>query len=199
MINSLEYTQGNIQVKIDGHKHVLTPAKTAMVDKNVMIPDPENAGEEIFSHMEKVPEEQKQSKLTNELPIVKAAAKAVFAVNVNSEGIARFNEKNGCVKWNGQVITPESDLTAYPEDIQAFCQAIRTPSTIKTFNAFKEPVYETDDVPDKKIEMRNGKPVLVNTVRQVVRTKKVRVKNEDGSDAFQGKEPLFYNEPILKN
>jgi len=176
MINSLEYTKENIEVKIDGHRHVLESAKT--LPSGQVVTD---------------------SDLSNELPIIKAVAEAVFATSVRTEGAARFNESTGLVKFNGQVITPESDLTALPEDIQAFCQAIRTPSTIKTFNALKEPEYETDDVPDKKIEMRNGKPVLVDTIKKVVRTKQVRVKNEDGSDAFQGKEPLFYNEPILKS
>lgn len=175
MINALEYTKGNIQVKIDGHRHVLQSAKTL-------------PGGEVIT----------ESDLTNELPIIRAAAKAVFPLTTRTEGVARFNEKTGLVKYQGQFITPESNLTALPEDIQAFCQAIRTPSTIKTFNALKDPVYETDDVPDKKIEIRNGKPVLVNTVKKVVRTRKVRVKNEDGSPAFRGKEPLFYNEPILK-
>lgn len=176
MINALEYTQGNIQVKIDGHRHVLESAKTLPSGQVVV-----------------------DSDLTNELPIVKLAAEAVFPLSTRSEGLARFNEKTGLVKYNGQQITPEDDLTALPEDIQAFCLAIRTPSTLSTYEGLKPPVYETDDVPGSKIEIRNGKPVLVPTVEKRVRTRKVRVKNEDGTPAFRGKEPLFYNEPILKS
>lgn len=158
MINALEYTKGNIEVKIDGHRHVLTSAKSFARMRNV-IRDGVKITKEVTEEVngvsvtrkvaieKKVTETVKESKLTGELPIVRAAAKAVFAVSLISEGVARFNELNGCVKWKvpdgpgkppkTMVITPESDLTALPEDIQAFCLAIRTPSTIKTFNDVK--------------------------------------------------------------
>jgi len=176
MIKSLEYTKGDIWAKIDGHRHVLQSAKT-------------------LSNGDKVTE----SDLSNELPLIKAVCEAVFATRTRTEGVARFKESTGCVRWGEREITPEDSLSGLPSDIKAFCTAVRTAETLKTFNDQKPVEYETDDVPDKKIEIRKGKPVLVNTVRQVVRTKKVRVKNEDGSPAFQGKEPLFYNEPILKS
>lgn len=184
----IEYNQGNIQLKIDGHRSVLTCAKTV---KHTVDGNPVDA-------------QVKESKLTGQPAIVKAVTNAVFPLSVRTKGLARFNEKTGCVKWNKQQITPESDLTALPEDIQAFCQAIRTPSTIKTFNALKEPEYETDDIPHSKIQLIDGAPVLVNTIEKRVRTESVRVRNPDKTLAFTRdakgvKQPLFADVPILKS
>lgn len=176
MINALEYTKGNIQVKIDGHRHVLMSAKT--------LP----SGEKIT-----------QSDLSNELPLIKAVAEAVFATRTRTEGVARFKESTGCVRWGDRLISPEDSLTDLPSDIKAFCNAVRTAETLKTFNDQKEPEYETEDIPVKNVRMVNGAPVLVAETKKVVRTKRVRVKNEDGSPAFRGKEPLFVDQPILKS
>lgn len=180
MINALEYTKGNIEVKIDGHRHVLMSAKTL------------SGGQVIV-----------ESDLTNELPIIRAAAEAVFPLTTRSEGLARFNEKTGLVKYNGQLITPEDDLTGYPEDIRAFCEAIRTPTTLKTFNALKEPEYETDDIPHSKVQLIDGAPVLVNTIEKRIRTESVRVRNPDKTLAFTRdgkgvKQPLFADVAIIK-
>ena len=183
MIKSLEYNQGNVQVKIDGHRHVLNPAKTLR-------------GEEI-----------PESDLSNELPLVKAVAEAVFPLSTRSEGVARFNQQTGLVKWNGNIITPESPLSSYPKDIKAFCTAVRTPETLATFESLKpeeDVKYEMENYDRAAIKMVNGSPVLVNETRKRRKTKRMRVKNEDGTLAFTRddagkKKPLYAEVPVFKN
>ena len=184
MINSLEYTKGNIEVKIDGHRHVLESAKTL------------SDGEEI-----------KESDLTNELPIVRAIAQAVFATTEVSEGVVKFSEQTGLVKWNGSEITPETPLAGLPADIRAFAQAVRTPKTIATFESLKppkEPEYVMEDYTVSGIKIIDGVPTIVNEVKQRPKTKPVRVRNEDRTLAFKRdslgrRTPLFFDQPILKN
>ncbi len=194
MINALEYKSGNIQVKIDGHRHVFESAKSFVRTRTFKkIIDSKPVGvEEEFT--DKIPE----SDVSNEIPIVKAAFNAIAKLTTRSEWTAKFNEKTGLVKWQGQIITPETDLTSLPEDIAAFCLAIRTTDTIATYDALKPVEFETDDVPSSRIEMIAGEPVLVNKVNKVIRTKRTRVKNEDGTPAFDNGEPLFAEVPIQK-
>ena len=175
MINSLEYTKGNIEVKIDGHRHVLESAKTL------------SDGEEI-----------KESDLTNELPIVRAIAQAVFATTEVSEGVVKFSAQTGLVKWSGAEITPESALEGLPADIRAFAKAVRTPETIATYNALKPVEFEMEDFDHEGIKLINGVPTLIKGIKQRPKTKKVRVKNEDGTPAFRDGEPLFTHVQIVK-
>lgn len=178
MINSLEYTKGNIQVKIDGHRYVLESAKT--------LP----SGEKV-----------KQSPLVDEPPIVRAVAEAVLPLRKRSEGTVRFCEATGIVKWNGQVITPESPLSKLPNDVKAFCQAVRTPETIATFNAAKGPEYVLEEYTDSRVVLVEGEPTLIKERKKRPKTRRIQVKNEDGTLAFrdkEGKEPIWYDEPILK-
>ena len=184
MINALEYNGGNIQVKIDGHRHVLESAKTLLGGENI-----------------------KESDLSNELPIVRAIAQAVFATTEVSEGVVKFSEQTGLVRWNGAVITPESDLTGLPADIRAFAKAVRTPETIATFESLKppkEPEFVMEDFSQRSVKLVDGKPVWVTETLQRQKTKPVRVKNEDGSPAFiedrdGNQKPHFVDVPILKN
>ena len=179
MINSIEYTKGNLQVKIDGHRHVLTSANPSLAVA--------------------------ESDLTNELLIVKAAGEAVFPLSTRSEGIARFNEATGLIKWQGQVITPESDLSGLPEDISAFATALRTTESIAAFNSLKEPEYEQEEYEFEGVVVVNDVPTLVKETRKRDKMRKVRVKNPDGSPAFTEKivkgktvkSPLFVEVPIV--
>lgn len=167
MINSIEYNQGNIEVKIDGHRHVLQCAKT-------------------LSNGDKIPE----SKLDGQLPLVRAACEAVFSFKARSEGVAKLDYAKGCVRWSGRLITPETPLKGLPADIKAFIKAVRTPEIISIYEALKAPEFEMEEFTVEEVVMREGKPVLVPLTKKRPKTKKVRVKNEDGTLAFSGKKTL---------
>ena len=62
----------------------------------------------------------------------------------------------------------------------------------------KDPEYELKDKPFSRVERINGKPTLVKGTEKVVKTRPVRVENEDGSPAFhENGKPMFVEEKIL--
>lgn len=189
MIQSIEYNRGDIQVKSDGHRYVLCCKRT--------LPN----GDKVV-----------QSNISKEPALVKSVAGAVFPLRTRSEGLARFNPVTGCIKWDGNIITPESKLTDFPKDIQAFAKALRTPETIATFNAQKEPEYVMENHEVERIKLVDGVPVLVKETIKRPKTQSVRVKDEQGNDVMteavsldeEGDEvkelvPLLANIPVLRS
>ena len=100
MIELVEYTQGNIQFKIDSHRSVLESAKTV---------DGRDIAESDFSQIP---------------ALVQEAFIAVKDLSTRSEGEAKFKLSAAIIQWDEHIITPDTDLSALPEDILAFVNAI---------------------------------------------------------------------------
>ena len=175
MIESIEYFNGNLHVKIDGHRHVLESEKKL------------KSGEYI-----------NQSDLSNELPLVKSIAEAVLPIKSASNGKIAFNPRTGCVLFGGEQITPRQDISKFPNEVRAFARASRTEESIAAFNASQPPEYETKEVEVQRVVIKSGVPTLISEKKRVPKTRKVAVMDETGAPATRNGKEIFIEQPILK-
>jgi len=178
MIQALRYLprSGNLEIKENNGRRVLESAKTI---NDFSIKDSDVSGESTF---------------------IQTIFTAVKGENPSSTiKSCNFNFRLGVFTVDGRVITPDDGLTGETSEVRDFANVVFTPENRVVYDANKPVEYQMESKPFRRIEDRNGVPTLITGTEPVPKTRKVRVKNEDGSPAFdENGKPLFTREKIKK-
>jgi len=187
MIEALRYLpiSGNLEIRIDGHRHVLESAKILEVDEGM------------------VTYEVKDSDTDNEDPFISSVFSSVKGEIPDSTiRSCDYLPKYGVIKVDGKIITPDDDLSNRPVEVKNFAGAVFTEENNALFESLKSP-FETEPVViDEVVDDKDGNPVLTSVQRTRVKMVDVQVRDDQGKLLFtvaNGKEtPVTVKRPVKK-
>jgi len=120
-----------------------------------------------------------ESDYSNAPALVQAAFVAVKDLAERSEGKAVFDSRTATIRYGSDTVTPETDVSAYPADIQSFVQAIYTfndNEQTKIWNAIQAEVIEAEN--------REPEPLTPEQEKELARRKIIKTYT-DTIDALQ--------------
>jgi len=179
MLQAMRYIpkSGNLEIKIDGHRHVLESAKS-LSDGGIVV----------------------ESDDSNEDSFVKSVFTAIKGeIPDSSVNRCDYLPGRGVIRVDDRIITPDDDLTGEESEVQTFAGAVFTTENIAVYEAGKPVEYEkeSEDFEDFKIE--NGKHIRFINTREKIKTRSEPLFNEDGSRSMRDGKPRFVEVPVTKN